>query len=113
MNDRQRRPPPADDGESVALPTSWLGVDETPIYAANHFLSQFLGETFFVTFGVMTPPVLLGTVEEKREQAMSLPFVPIKTVGRVALTRKGMEELIGVLQQNLQNAGEKTGPETG
>ena len=88
---------------SVEVPLSWVGVDEKPIYAANHFLSQVVGGGFFVTFGVASPPVLLGTLDYKREQAKKIPFVPVRTLSRIALTRQGMKELIAVLQLNLKH----------
>ncbi len=90
-------------GNGVEIPLSWVGVDERPIYAANHFLSQIVGDGFFVTFGVASPPVLLGTPEYKREQAKKIAFVPVRTLSRIALTRQGMGELIAVLQQNLKH----------
>ena len=87
----------------VELSLSWVGVEEKPVMAANHFISQFAGGGFYVTFGIAVPPVLLGTPEEKREQAMKIPFVPVEALSRIALTRQGMEELIDVLQRNLEH----------
>ena len=96
--------PERDNG--VEIPLSWVGLEERPIYAANHFLSQIAGCGFFVTFGVASPPVLLGTPEYRREQAKKIAFVPVRALSRIALTRQGMEELIEVLQRNLKHLEE-------
>lgn len=87
--------------EDLELRASWVGLEETDALAANHFVSQFYNDTFYVAFGRLTPPVLLGDPEQKIEQAKKLDFVPIHPVARVALDPEAMEELIGVLQSNL------------
>jgi hypothetical protein len=104
----------ADEGkESLQVPVVWTDVDETPILFANQFVSQFQPGEFVLTFGQVSPPVLLGSEEERREQALRLRWIPIKAIARVGLTRARMEELIGVLRDNLENHDRATGQESG
>lgn len=86
------------------IPLAWVGAEELPIFFVNQFLGQSNppGE-FFVTFGQMTLPAILGTPEEQVEQVQQIAYVPVKPVARMGFTRERLEELIGVLQQTLIN----------
>lgn len=85
------------------IPLLWVGVEDTPAITSNRFLSQFEADQFFVSFGQVAPPVVIGTPEEQLQQIERLGYVPIKTVARVALTPQRMRELILVLEMNLEN----------
>ena len=89
--------------DEVQLPATWLGLDELPVLATNLAAVQHLGENEFVmSFGHLTPPLLLGTPEQKREQARALAFVAIRPVARLSLNRTRLVELIDALQRNLK-----------
>lgn len=87
--------------DMIQLPLTWIGLDETPIVSASHFISQFHEDLFVVSFGMVSPPVLLGTPEERAEQARAIDYVPVRPVARLGLTRATMERLIGILNENL------------
>lgn len=91
--------------ESIQVPVVWAGVEETPILMANQFISQFDQdlETFILTIGQITPPPLIGTPEEVREQAQQISFVTVKTVARISLSRPRMAELQAALGANSDN----------
>lgn len=95
----------ADDGgtgeQAIAIPTVFVGADDVTIEFANQFVIQHQEEEFILTLGQMAPPLLLGSDEEKLEQAKNLSFVPIKVIGRFGFTRDRLEALIEVLQTNL------------
>ncbi len=94
--------------ESVAIPLVWVGVDEVPAFAVNQALIQHSAQDeFTLTFGLLTPPVLLGSDEQKAEQAKSLNYVAIKAVSRVAFNRQRAEELIRILSDNLATHDQK------
>lgn len=94
----------ADDSQPIQIPLSWVGVEESVASAANQFLVQFDGDLHYLTLGQVTPPVLLGTEEEKKRQVDKLTMVPVRALGCYALSRKGIEELIGVLRTGLERA---------
>jgi hypothetical protein len=77
----------------------WIAPEEETIQFANQFAVQFLGETFVVSMGQVAPPMILGTDEERQQQAESISFLPVKTLGRFSMPRSNLEEFIGVLQQ--------------
>jgi methyl-accepting chemotaxis protein len=56
-----------------------------------------------LTFGQLTPPAFLGTPEQITEQAKQISHVPTQTVARLVLTRMGMDQLIEVLRQTVEN----------
>lgn len=93
----------AEDPEAVRIPVVWVGGDETPILLVNQFLGQFQDSEFILTFGQFAPPALIGTEEERREQAREISFIPVKVLARLALTRSRLEELMRVLQETLAN----------
>ena len=87
---------------------SWVNFEETRVVSANQIVSQFLEEGLFVlSFGMVTPPYLTGTDEEKRKQAEEMAFVPVDTLTRIAVTPTMMRQLIKVLQTNLERYEER------
>ena len=57
---------------------------------ANQFLLQHVaGDEFILSFGQVSPLLLLGSPEEQQEQAGRISFVGIKTLGRVSLPSRG------------------------
>jgi hypothetical protein len=92
---------------TYAVKLAWVGLEDTPVEVVNHFASQFDESLFYVSFGLATPPLLVGTPEERRKQAELIDVVPIETLARVALTPKAMGQLIDVLQRNLTASEER------
>lgn len=93
--------------EQVEFPVIWVGVEDAPVHMANQMLSQFEEDQFYVTFGQLTPPVLLGSPEQMRDQAKRLGYVPVKVISRLSLTPRRMREFIEVLQRNLASYEQK------
>jgi hypothetical protein len=96
---------PADDKPfGLQVPLVWVGLDDVEILYANQFIGQLDDRCEAVlSIGQVMPPPVLGTPEEQREQAKNIPFVQVRTIGRVSLTRARIEELMNVLQQTLDN----------
>jgi len=101
-SDEPRSDEGSENSDERSIPVTWVGIDELAAVSANQFVSQFTKDLFLVTFGQLSPPVLLGTSSEKEERLSELDFVAIRPVTRVALTHTGMRELVQVLQTNLQ-----------
>jgi hypothetical protein len=91
-------PPPG-----VAVPVTWTGAEDMPVLFANHFVAQVDRGEVFLTAGQLTPPMLVGTQEERIEQAGMIQFLPIQTVARIGFTPDRLRELIQVLEITLQN----------
>lgn len=72
----------------------WVGVDETPVEFANQFLIQSEAEEIILSFGVLTPPVILGTPEDKTEQARAMRFVQTRTLARFGTTVHRLREIV-------------------
>lgn len=89
--------------EYLALPVSWVGLEELSVFHANQFVGQVHEGEVFLTIGQLTPPPLVGSPEERRDQASQIAFVPIRPIARVAMTPHHLQELIGVLQTTLEN----------
>lgn len=87
----------------LAVPLLWVGVDDADIHYANQIIVQpGEGTEFFVTFGQVAPPLLLGlTPEENLERAKNIPYVPVRTVTRLGLTLERMEQFTEVMQRVL------------
>jgi len=93
----------ATDDDQIQLPIAYLGVEETPIVFANQFAIQHFQNEFIITIGQIAPPILVGSPEERREQAKNVGYIPVTIVGRFSLTKERIRELIGALQENLSN----------
>jgi hypothetical protein len=92
-----------DDDEILEIPVIWVGAEDAPVTASNQFVSSFEPEQFVLTFGNATPPIIVGTDEQKQEQLKRLGYVPIRTLARFSLTPHRLEELIAILAENLEN----------
>lgn len=88
--------------DKVQVQMVWIGAEDAPILMINTFQGQVEKDECIITLGQMTPPALAGTPEERLEQVRRLPFVPIKTVARLGLTRQRLEEFVTVLSQTME-----------
>jgi len=92
----------SDNQDYISLPIVRVGLEDVPIHFINDFTIQHDKGEFFLTVGQLQPPILLGTLEERKKQAEKLGYVPIKIVARFGLTPRRLKELIDVLQENLR-----------
>jgi hypothetical protein len=92
-----------EDVETFQAEGVWTGAESHPILFANAFVVQFDNDlgAHFLTIGQVTPPALVGTPDEIKQQAERIDFIPIETIARVALTPQRMQELIAFLQANV------------
>jgi hypothetical protein len=82
------------------IPVTWENVEGVPVFFANQYVCQFNQDEFILTFGQMTPPMLLGDEQDRAEQLQRLEYVPVKPLARMAFTYSRLVELINVLQAN-------------
>ena len=99
--------------EEVSLPIVREGIEDVPILFANDFICQFLGDEFILTVGQVQPPVLIGSLEERKEQLDRVGYVTVKVVARLGLPEQRMGKLIEILTQNWEAyQNKKSGGET-
>ena len=89
------------DSTMFQVAISWKGMEDVPILLANQFIVQHWEGDFVITAGQLTPPPILGTIEERRDQAKGIMSVPVNVVARLSLNPGRMRELIGALTENL------------
>lgn len=95
---------PDQPSQTLEVPLSWVGYDETLIAYANQFIVQFQPDAGFVLgLGQATPPAVMGTPDQVAEQVAQIEFIPVRTLARVAMTEAKLRELIAALEANLQN----------
>lgn len=97
----------ADNEDTLRVPLVYVGGEDMPVLLANNFVIQHEQNEFVLTIGQLIPPILLGSREERLEQAKRLSYVPVKIVAKIGLTRQRLVELISVLQTNLATYDEK------
>ncbi len=95
--------------DAILLPVVYVGADDVPVLLTNQFVIQHEQNEFILTLGQLSPPILLGTDEEKREQAKNVAYVPIKVVGRFTFTRQRLGELVDVLKRHLDKYDRQRG----
>ncbi len=91
------------EGYVRSVPIVWVEPEDSRIIFANQFLTQFFEEEFILTFGQLTPPVVLPrqSAHERQAQIENIEFVQAKIIGRFGFTPQRMRELITILQENL------------
>ena len=95
-------------GAAIEIPLFLRGAEETTVLFANHFLIQEFQGDFFLTAGQLVPPPLVGTMEERREQAKQVTSVSVNVIARLALTRGRLAEVTALLQSALERYDEST-----
>jgi hypothetical protein len=89
--------------EQLQIPVLWVGLDELPVMMANQLISQVGGDEITLAFGMITPPVLLGSPEEQHAQAGRIGYIPVRPVARLGFTRQRLGEFIKVLSDTADN----------
>ena len=84
--------------QPVFMPIRWGSADDIPTLYANQLFVSHAGPEFFLIFGNITAPLLVGEVEKD-----SLPeFLQVKPVARIAVTREQMLEFAKAIHQNVE-----------
>ena len=88
---------------SVEVPLSWMGLDTIDTLVANEFLitPDAHDDLLYLTIGLVSPPVFIGSDEEQMEQLRDLRYVTARPLGRFALTRQRARRLAELLNESL------------
>jgi hypothetical protein len=95
--------------QGISLPIVYASVDDAPILFANQFVIQIEQDEFILTIGQLQPPILLGSPEQREATARGLSHVSVRTLIRVGMTPTRLEELVGILNQQLALYHEQKG----
>jgi len=69
---------------------------------ANHMVVQKDEHDFHISFFQITPPLIVGTESERREQAEKLQSIPAKCVARIVVAEGYLPRVIAALQAHLE-----------
>jgi hypothetical protein len=84
------------------IPLVWVGLEEIPVRTVTSVVSQIADDQFFVSFGCINHPILVGSQAAVRARLDSIESVSITPVARIAMTEEKMEQVIKALQSNLR-----------
>lgn len=82
------------------LPVEWHYPEDLATGYSTNFIVQHREHEFYLSFFDVPPPLLLGTDEERKEQAQRLGSVRATAVARVIVAAERIPEFIRVLQEN-------------
>jgi hypothetical protein len=93
----------------VRIPLEWDEQDEIPILYANQVMVSHMGPEFFLTFGVVSPPMVTDQLPDA---------LHIRPQVRVAVAREAMPAMVKAMQDSLMRfqqaqrgaAGQGQGP---
>jgi hypothetical protein len=84
------------------LSLAWTDFGDSPIVFANHFLVHHQPDEFVLSLSQVTGLPLTGSAEQVAARTRELGSTPVRTLARVALTRRRVTELIALLQARLE-----------
>lgn len=89
--------------KAIAVPLLWVGIDDLPVQSSNQVMAQVDQDQIYLSFGLATPPALIGNADQVREQASKLSYVPVHALSRFAVSRRHLTDLIDLLQRAADN----------
>ena len=94
---------PQEPQPSVEVPLVWTGLDALDTFAANEFLitPDAHDDLMYLTVGLVSPPVFMGSEEEQMQQLRDLRYVTVRPLGRFALTHERARRLAELLNESL------------
>lgn len=93
--------------ERIALRLTFVDPEELPLIYVNQLAIQHQEEEFILVAGVFTPPLLLGSREEKIEQARQLTEARVRVLTRLVMNRETAGRLVKALQENIASYDEE------
>jgi hypothetical protein len=86
-----------DEHESTALTVRliWGRVEDIPTVYANHLMISHAGPEFYLIFGEVSPPAMLGKDEVPEH-------IEIKPVAKIALAPEAMLNIVEAIEANVE-----------
>jgi len=92
------------EGEQRSLKIAWQEAGVASF--ANNLLVQSDGNTFYLTFYQVIPPIMMGEPEELAAAMQSMETVPAVPVARVAVGYNQLATMLGVMKRQLDQVNE-------
>ena len=96
--------------QGIAVPLELYYPENMMSRYANHLIVQHTEHAFVLSFFEVRPPILLGSPEERKEEALQIKSVKAECVARVVVSAERMSDFVQVLQDNLRKYQEKSNP---
>lgn len=91
------------EGTAITLPIEWVVDENTPSGYVTNLVVQHTEHEFIISFFELKPPVLLGSPEEKQEQAERLGNLKARCVAQVTIPASRMPQVLEAINGNYQN----------
>ena len=88
--------------EKQQFPVEWYTPDDIKTYHATDMTVSFTGHDFVVSFFEVRPPLILGSMSERRAQSKEIKSVRKQCVSRIAVNVDRMPAFIKAFQTNLK-----------
>jgi hypothetical protein len=92
--------------DAKVVPVIWEVPVGLPTHYSTNLIVQHTDEDFTITFWDVRPPVLIGTLEEKRKQVEALKAIRPTALVRIILSPGKMREFTQVMRDNLKTFDE-------
>jgi len=96
------RKPKQKDGSHVTIPVEWPDTVDLPAVYANQLHIQHTGNEFFLTFGELQPPIVVGSEEERQEKLGTIPAITVRPVAKIAISPPAMMGMADVIRENVE-----------
>jgi len=94
--------PPADLDESIAIPLEWHIPEGMVSRYATNIVVQHSAHEFTVSFFEVNPPVILGSIEERKAALQQMGSVRAECIARIIIAPGRMPAFIKALQTNME-----------
>ena len=98
--------------EAVRLLIDWHVPEGLTTTFANHSIIQRDGDEYFISFFELTPPLIIGTDEERRAALNELGSVRATCVSRIALSKDAFIAFTKAIEKNNAEATSKANGDT-
>jgi hypothetical protein len=89
-----------EDDEGVFLEIEYETQEDTPRGYATNMIVQHTDHEFIISFFDLEPPLLMGSIEERREQIKKIGLLKAKCIARITVNASRMEDFIDALKTN-------------
>jgi len=88
--------------QGIAWPLEWHIPDDLPSQLATNLVVQHTGHEFILSFFQVSPPFILGGMEEIKQQLADIESVRAECVARIVVAGTRMPGFVRALQSNLE-----------
>lgn len=98
-----------DNKAELGIRVVWEVPSGFPTHYSTHVVVQHGEDDFTITFWDLRPPLLMGSLEEKQQQAQALKEIRPTALARIIVSPHRMRQFTQVMQDNLKTFDETYG----